>query len=67
MEIRRATAADEFAWDAYVTNHPNGLPYLRFAWKKAIKEAYRFDDYYLLAEKTGKIVGVLPLIDFRLP
>jgi len=67
MQIRTATDADQPAWDKYVLNHPDGLAYHQFAWKKAVKEAYGFGDCYLLAEEQGAIVGVLPLIDFKIP
>lgn len=67
MQIRTVTDADQPAWDKYVLNHPDGLAYHQFAWKKAVKEAYGFDDCYLLAEDQDNIVGVLPLIDFKIP
>jgi FemAB-related protein (PEP-CTERM system-associated) len=67
MQIRTATDADQPAWDEYVLNHPDGLAYHQFAWKKAVNEAYGFADCYLLAEEQGAIVGVLPLIDFKVP
>jgi len=67
MEVRNATSADEQVWDNYVLNHPDGLAYHQFAWKKSIKEAYGFDDCYLLAEDDDKILGVLPLIVFKVP
>ena len=67
MQIRTITNSDQSAWDKYVLNHPDGLAYHQFAWKKAVKEAYGFDDCYLLAEEQGAIVGVLPLIDFKIP
>lgn len=66
MQIRTVTDADQPAWDKYVLNHPDALAYHQFAWKKAVKEAYDFDDCYLLAENQN-VVGVLPLIDFKIP
>ena len=67
MQIRTVTDTDQPAWDNYVLNHPDGLAYHQFAWKKAVKEAYGFSDCYLLAEEHDAIVGVLPLIDFKIP
>jgi len=67
MKIRLATIQDEVQWNDYVANHPNGLAYHQFAWKKAVKDAYGFNDCYLLAEQEDKIIGVLPLIDFKVP
>ena len=67
MQIRMATDADQSDWDNYVLNHPDGLAYHQFAWKKAVNAAYGFADCYLLAEEQGTIVGVFPLIDFNVP
>ena len=67
MKVRLATAEDENAWDAYVLQHPDGLAYQLIAWQRAVKKAYGYDAYYLLAEKDNSICGVLPLIDFNIP
>lgn len=67
MEVRVATTEDETAWDEYVLKHPDGLAYHQSAWKKAVKDAYGFDACSLLAEENGKILGILPLIDFKAP
>lgn len=65
MNIRVATDQDAEAWDNYVTNHPDGLAYHRFAWKRTVAEAYNLDSRYLLAERNGRICGVLPLVVFK--
>lgn len=67
MIIRLATDADQPAWDNYVDRHPHGLAYHRYAWRQAVEKAYRHVGYYLLAERSAEIAGVLPLIDFRMP
>ena len=67
MQIRTATDADQPVWDDYVLNHPEGLAYQLFAWRRAVKKAYGYEACYLLAEKENKICGVLPLIDFHIP
>ncbi len=67
MQIRTATDADQQAWDDYVSSHSDGLAYQFFAWGKAVKKAYGFGHKYLVAETAGKICGLLPLIDFRIP
>lgn len=67
MEIRLATEADQTAWDDYVDRHPQGLAYHFYAWRQAVEQAYRYEGFYLLAETPAGIVGVLPLIDFRIP
>lgn len=67
MQIKTATVQDQPAWDDYVLSHPAGLAYHQFAWSLAIREAYGFESYYLLAAADEKIVGVLPLVDFKIP
>lgn len=67
MIIRPAIEADKEVWDAYVDQHPQGLAYHYYAWRQAVEHAYRHDGHYLLAETAAGIVGLLPLIDFRIP
>ena len=67
MQIRVATTDDQPVWDEYVYNHPKGLAYQLFAWKQAVKQAYGFEGKYFLAESSGDICGVLPLIELRVP
>ena len=68
ITIRLATDNDQPIWDAYVSNDPDAGPYHLYAWKKAVEEAYGHKACYLLAEDgSGSVVGVLPLICFRMP
>lgn len=67
MIIRHATEKDQLDWDAYVLNHPDGLAYHQFAWRRAVEEAYGFKGIYLVAESRGQVQGVLPLVDFNVP
>ena len=67
MRIRKATDQDEDVWNSYVLNHPDGLAYHQFAWKKAVLEAYGFKSCYLLAEKDRQVCGVLPMIILKRP
>ncbi len=66
-QVRIAKSDDKPRWDEYVLSHPYGSAYHLFAWGEAVKEAYRFDPFYLMAEKDNKIVGILPMVDFRVP
>ncbi len=71
MIIRKFQEKDVNTWDAYILNHPDGLPYQLTAWKNAIKKAYGFNSCYLIAEEkeAGKniIIGVFPLIYHQTP
>lgn len=57
------------AWDAFIKNSDEAGPYHLYGWGKAIKESYGHEPYYLQAidDHTGKIIGVLPLIHFKVP
>ncbi|MBE0618906.1 MAG: GNAT family N-acetyltransferase [Proteobacteria bacterium] len=65
--IRLATEHDRNRWDAYVQTHPEGLGYHRWAWREAVERAYRFECPYLLAEESGDVKGVLPLVYLKPP
>jgi len=67
LQIHRAQLSDQQRWDAYVLNHPDGSPYHLFAWKRAVEEAYHHHCPYLFAEHNNQLVGVLPLVQIRLP
>ncbi|SHJ57260.1 FemAB-related protein, PEP-CTERM system-associated [Malonomonas rubra DSM 5091] len=67
MQIRIATTADQPAWDEYVQNHSEGIAYQLFAWGQAVKQAYGLNSKNLLAESSGAICGVLPLVEFAVP
>jgi len=67
MDIVLADYRDRRLWDAYVLNHPEGSAYQLFAWRDAVTEAYGFDGRYLMAREGGRVLGVLPLIDYRRP
>jgi len=62
MMIRFARDTDHQRWDEYVLNHKAGTAYHLFSWKTAIEKTYKFKCFYLMAEESGAIVGVLPLV-----
>lgn len=49
------------AWDAYVREHQDGTLFHTIAWRDAVKHAFDHEDFYLVAERGGRIVGVCPL------
>lgn len=65
--IQLATTNDSLDWDSYVRKHAEATPYHLFAWNEAVKRAYAFKPYYLMALAHGRIVGVLPLIYLTYP
>jgi len=67
ISIRLATPNDKDYWDNYVQNHQECTPYHLFAWQEAILSAYGHKPCYLIAESDGILVGVLPLINLKIP
>ena len=65
LTVRAATAADAVAWDAYVLGAPGGTFFHRFGWRRVIEESLRQPCHFLLAERAGRIEGVLPLGEVR--
>ncbi len=67
IHIQPTLPNHEALWDDYVLNHPRGIGYQLFAWKKAMETAYHLKTEYLMAESSNKIVGVLPLAIIKAP
>ncbi len=53
-------------WDAFVSGHPGGSPFHRYAWRPLIEGLYGHECPFLTArEATGALAGVLPLVRVR--
>jgi FemAB-related protein (PEP-CTERM system-associated) len=55
----------EAAWDAFVRGHPDATFFHLAAWRQVIVRAFGHRTYYLVAERAGDVVGVLPLAHIR--
>ncbi|MCG7981146.1 MAG: FemAB family PEP-CTERM system-associated protein [Candidatus Thiodiazotropha lotti] len=67
ISLRIAGDGDKGKWDEYVKRHQSASPYHLYSWKTAIEVSYRHKAYYILAEEDNNIVGVLPLVQLKLP
>jgi len=67
VKIRQAANTDEASWNEYIQTHNASSPYHLFAWKRAVESAYGHKAYYLIAEESNRITGVLPLIHLKMP
>lgn len=65
VAVRLLAAADDARWDAYVHSHPDATFFHRAGWQRVIEDAFGHRTHFLLAERGGKIVGVLPLAEIR--
>ena len=61
IAVRRLEEKDLASWDAFVSNHPEGTFCHRAGWKLVIEQGANQKPVYLLAERDGIIVGILPL------
>lgn len=63
LSIRSVTAEDRQCWDDYVIRHPQATPYQKYAWLKAVCDAYPHKNASLIAFNTNnEVVGVYPAI-----
>jgi FemAB-related protein (PEP-CTERM system-associated) len=67
LVITTIDISESTLWDQYVQQHEGHSPYHLFAWLAAIERAYSHQVYYLVAKKESKIVGLLPLVNIRIP
>jgi FemAB-related protein (PEP-CTERM system-associated) len=64
-EVCRFQPGDDRAWDAYVSQHPDGYVYQRSGWARVIERSYGLTPVYLWASEDSRVRGVLPLVLFR--
>lgn len=60
-----AVDADRARWNDYVLAHPAGTFFHRFEWRQLIADEFGHAPHFLLAEREGQIVGVLPLAQMK--
>ncbi|MEW5771372.1 MAG: FemAB family XrtA/PEP-CTERM system-associated protein [Pseudomonadota bacterium] len=61
LQVRAAREGDAAAWDAFVLAEPDATFCHRFGWKTVLERAFGHRTHFLLAERAGRIEGVLPL------
>ena len=65
LNIRFAEKPDMETWDRYVKDHPCGTLFHLSAWKTVIEKTFRHNSFYLIAENTAGICGILPLFEIK--
>lgn len=53
---------DPERWDAYIAAAPEASNYHRWGWKQVVEAACAWPTFYLVAQESGGIRGVLPLV-----
>ena len=65
--VRAADAGDRAAIGAFVDAHPDATPFHLPAWSEAVERGCGQKALTLVAERGGRIVGLLPLTEMRSP
>jgi FemAB-related protein (PEP-CTERM system-associated) len=65
LQVREFREADHASWDAFVATCPDATFFHRIGWKDVVENVFRHRTHYLLAERGGQMVGILPLIEIR--
>jgi serine/alanine adding enzyme len=63
MNVRLANEPnDPQRWDEFVERSVQGSNYHRWNWKRVIEESFNWPTFYFLAEESGSVHGVLPIV-----
>jgi FemAB-related protein (PEP-CTERM system-associated) len=65
LSVRDYREADRTEWEAFVHACPGATFFHRIGWREIYERQFRHRTHYLLAERAGAIVGVLPLVQLR--
>ena len=65
VEVRSLARADAARWDAFVESAPDATFFHRRGWREVIEGCFGHRTHYLLAERAGEMVGVLPLAEVK--
>jgi len=57
--------ADEVRWDAFVATCPEATFFHRAGWRKVVQRSFGHRTHFFYAERSGAIVGVLPLVELK--
>jgi CelD/BcsL family acetyltransferase involved in cellulose biosynthesis len=67
LTVRTISEADAAAWTAFLERHPGATLYHTLPWRDVISEVFGHQPHYLLCERGGQPVGLLPLFLVRFP
>ena len=62
LVIRPMSDADAPAWDNFVFTTDGGTFFHRAGWRQIFRDIFKLNCHFLLAERGGRIAGVLPLV-----
>jgi len=62
IAVRPMANSDSAAWDQFVMAMPEATFFHRAGWCKIFDDVLRLKSHFMIAERNGKIAGVLPLV-----
>jgi FemAB-related protein (PEP-CTERM system-associated) len=65
LRVRGFGSDDTARWEDFIHHCPEATFFHRIGWKNVIEESFGHKTHYVLAERDGRIVGVLPLAEVR--
>ena len=65
LTVRPFADGDRAAWAAFVQRCPEATFFHRIEWRDVIAEVFRHRTHYLVAERGGEVLGVLPLVQVK--
>ena len=65
LSVRSYRASDRNAWTGFVTACPDATFFHRIEWRDLIDGLFRHRTHYMVAERAGRIVAVLPLAEVK--
>jgi len=65
--VRPFQPRDSSRWEAFVEGCPEATFFHRIGWRGIVETVFHHRTHYLLAERSGGILGVLPLAELRSP
>ena len=65
VNVRPCVAGDSARWNEFVFACPDATFFHRIEWKDIMESVFRHRTHYLLAERDGQIVAVLPLAEVK--
>lgn len=65
LSVRAMREGDEEPWDRFVFEATAGTFFHRAGWRNIFRDVFGLKPRYLLAERDGKLVGILPLVHQR--
>ncbi len=65
IRVRGAERSDAERWNAFIERCPEATFFHRLGWRRIMEEVFGHRTHFLLAERAGEIVGVLPLAEVK--